>query len=115
MENKDENTINIPVILYLNYLRIGACKQNENKEELTFKQIYEEDEQFIPKQLFEYQLEKHLKKQIKDKEKKVIISIYSQNRNLCKISKELEEKIKTCQDKNAKEYFKKLDSFLIAI
>ena len=26
MENKDENTINIPVTLYLNYLRIGSCK-----------------------------------------------------------------------------------------
>jgi len=108
MENKDENTINIPVILYLNYLRIGECKKNENKEEFTFKQIYEEDETFIPKQLFEYQLEKHLKKQVKDKEKKVIISIYSQNRNLCKIDKELEEKIKTCQDKNAKEYLQKI-------
>jgi len=52
MENKDENTINIPVTLYLNYLRIGSCKQNENKEELIFKQIYEEDEPFIPKKLF---------------------------------------------------------------
>ena len=110
LENKEEeSTINIPVILYLNYLRIGACKKNENnenKEELTFKEIFEEDEAFIPKQLFEYQIEKYLKKQIKDKEKKIIISIYSQNRNLSKISNELLETINNCKDKNAIEYLK---------
>ena len=110
----EDNTINIPVILYLNYLRIGACKKNENnenKEELTFKEIFEEDETFIPKQLFEYQIEKYLKKQIKDKEKKIVISIFSQNRNLSKTSNELLEKINTCKDKNAKEYLKKIGFF----
>ena len=110
----EDNTINIPVILYLNYLRIGACKKNENnenKEELTFKEIFEEDETFIPKQLFEYQIEKYLKKQIKDKEKKIVISIFSQNRNLSKASNELLEKINTCKDKNAKEYLKKIGFF----
>jgi hypothetical protein len=110
----EDNTINIPVILYLNYLRIGACKKNENngnKEELTFKEIFEEDETFIPKQLFEYQIEKYLKKQIKVKEKKFVISIFSQNRNLSKTSNELLEKINTCKDKNAKEYLKKIGFF----
>ena len=110
----EDNTINIPVILYLNYLRIGACKKNENnenKEELTFKEIFEEDETFIPKQLFEYQIEKYLKKQIKDKEKKIVISIFSQNRNLSKTSDELLETINTCKDKNAKEYLKKIGFF----
>ena len=110
----EDNTINIPVILYLNYLRIGSCQKNENnenKEELTFKEIFEEDEAFIPKQLFEYQIEKYLKKQIKDKEKKIVISIFSQNRNLSKTSNELLEKINTCKDKNAKEYLKKIGFF----
>ena len=115
IESKGEdNTINIPVILYLNYLRIGSCQKNENngnKEELTFKEIFEEDEAFIPKQLFEYQIEKYLKKQIKDKEKKIVISIFSQNRNLSKTSNELLEKINTCKDKNAKEYLKKIGFF----
>jgi hypothetical protein len=111
---EEENTINIPVILYLNYLRIGACKQNENnenKKELTFKEIFEEDETFIPKQLFEYQIEKYLKKQIKDKEKKIVISIYSMNRNLFKTSDELLETINNCKDKNTKEYLKKIGFF----
>ena len=115
LESKEEeSTINIPVILYLNYLRIGTCKQNENnenKEELTFKEIFEEDEPFIPKQLFEYQIEKYLKKLIKVKEKKIIISIYSQNRNLSKTSDELLETINNCKDKNTKEYLKKIGFF----
>lgn len=115
LESKgDDNTINIPVILYLNYLRIGTCKQNENngnKEELTFKEIFEEDEAFIPKQLFEYQIEKYLKKQIKDKEKKIVISIFSQNRNLSKTSDELLETINQCKDKNTKEYLRKIGFF----
>ena len=115
LESKvDDNTINIPVILYLNYLRIGTCKQNENngnKEELTFKEIFEEDEAFIPKQLFEYQIEKYLKKQIKDKEKKIVISIFSQNRNLSRTSDELLETINQCKDKNTKEYLRKIGFF----
>ena len=112
IENKeDENIINIPVILYLNYLRIGTCKKNENKEELTFKEIFEEDIAFIPKPLFEYQIEKHLKKQANVKDKRIIISIFSQNRNLSKTSDELEEKINSCKDKNTKEYLKKIGFF----
>ena len=93
LESKgDDNTINIPVILYLNYLRIGTCKQNENngnKEELTFKEIYEEDEAFIPKQLFEYQID----------------------RNLSRTSDELLETINQCKDKNTKEYLRKIGFF----
>jgi hypothetical protein len=115
LESKEEeSTINIPVILYLNYLRIGTCKQNENnenKEELTFKEIFEEDEPFIPKQLFEYQIEKYLKKLIKVKEKKIIISIYSQNRNLSKTSDELLEAINNCKDKNTIEYLNTIGFF----
>ena len=110
----EDNTINIPVILYLNYLRIGTCKQNENnenKEELIFKEIFEEDEPFIPKQLFEYQIEKYLKKLIKVKEKKIIISIYSQNRNLSKTSDELLEAINNCKDKNTIEYLNTIGFF----
>ena len=106
--NEKERTINIPVILYLNNLRIGSFQKKEDKDELIFKEIFEEDEKIVPKKLFDYQIEKYLKKEIKDKEKRIIISIFSQNRNLVNNSKELEEKIKSCEDKKEKEYLQKI-------
>ena len=112
IENKEDETfINIPVILYLNNLRIASFKKDENGQcLLSFKEIIEEDEKYIPKHVFDFQLISFLKKnKIKTNEqKKIIVSIFSQNRDLENISKEIREKIRNAQDSRCKEYLQKI-------
>ena len=112
IENKEDETfINIPVVLYLNSLRIGSFSQNENGQcLLSFKEIIEEDEKYIPKHVFDFQLISFLKKnKIKTNEqKKIVVSIFSQNRDLENISKEIREKIRNAQDTRCKEYLQKI-------
>ena len=100
-EKKEENKeiINIPVIFYLNHLRIVSIKKGENGEEVIFNEKVEDDK-IIPKHSFDYQIIKYLKKSLnlkkpKDAEKKrIIISMFSQNRELSSLSNEIEDKIK---------------------
>ena len=85
--------INIPVILYLNNLRIVAMDKNE------VKFIEKKDEEnFIPKHFFDYTIINYIKKTLKikpaeAKNKKIIISIFSQNRDLSTLYKEVEDQI----------------------
>ena len=111
IENKEEErVINIPVILYLNNLRIVFTKKSENHKELAFKEIIEEDETYIPRHVFDYHLISFLKKHKIDtnEQKKIIISIFSQNRELSKISEEIEEKLEEFQDNESKDYIQKI-------
>ena len=111
IENKEEErVINIPVILYLNNLRIVFTKKSENHKELAFKEIIEEDETYIPRHVFDYHLISFLKKHKIDtnEQKKIIISIFSQNRELSKISDEIEEKLEEFQDNESKDYIQKI-------
>ena len=93
--NENENIINIPVILYLNNLRIVSI----DKGQVKFIENIEDDENFIPKHTFEYYIINYLKKTLKikpaeAKNKKIILSIFSQNRDLSALYNEVEEQIK---------------------
>ena len=127
-QNKEvQEIIDIPVILYLNNLRIVSIqKDNNDKEVINFIETVEEDENFIPKHFFEFQLINHIKKKLKikpaeSKNKKIIISIYSLNRDLSVYFKDLEEQINSAKDssinntKNDNEcidYLKKIGFYL---
>ena len=93
--NENENVVNIPVIFYLNNLRIVS----KDKEKVKFVENIEEDENFVPKHSFEYHMINYLKKTLKikpaeAKNKKIILSIFSQNRDLSVLYKEVEDQIK---------------------
>jgi len=115
-EIKEIKRINIPVIFYLNNLKIVSFKKNEDKkeeeEELVFKEYTEEDEIIVPRHLFNYLLINHIKKLKIDKNKdiiyKFIISIFSMNKDLSLINKEIEEQINNTNNINDKNYIKKI-------
>ena len=104
-ENKEKKIINIPIILNLNKIKIGFLNNNEedndndnnnneNRDELNLTEYKEEDEKIIPKYLFNYLIVNILKKhKIKDKKQKIIISIFSQNKDLLSKLPELNEQI----------------------
>ena len=94
-KKEDEEVINIPVLLYLNHLRIVSFE----KGEIKFKEKADEDENFIPKHLFDYTIIEYIKKTLKikpaeAKNKKFIISLFSQNRDLSSLYKEVDDQIK---------------------
>ena len=87
MEKKENNIINIPVILYLNNLRIISFDEEKG---IQIKEVIDEDEDLISKTGFELKIKHHLLKTLKlnpneIKDKKIIISIFSQNRELSSI------------------------------
>ena len=103
-ENKEKKVINIPIILNLNKLKMGFLNNNgedndnnndnKNEDELNLTEYKEEDEKIIPKYLFNYLIVNILKKhKIKDKKQKIIISIFSQNKDLLLKFPELNEQI----------------------
>ena len=96
MEKKENNIINIPVILYLNNLRIISFDEEKG---IQIKEVIDEDEDLISKTGFELKIKHHLLKELKlnpneIKDKKIIISIFSQNRELSSLNEEIAEKIK---------------------
>ena len=115
-EIKEVKSINIPVILYLNNLKIVSFKksedENEKEEELVFKEYTEEDESIIPRHLFNYLLINYIKKLKVEKSKdiryKFIILIFSMNKDLSSINKELEEQINSTNNNNDINYIKKI-------
>ena len=110
-DKEEERFINVNVILYNNNLRIVTLDKDENnKDQITFKEIVEKEEKYIPKYLFDYTLISHLKKlKINPEEnKRIIISIFSQNRDIGKLSKTLEEKIKNNKIQEYTEFLQKI-------
>ena len=117
-EKKDENIIYIPVILYLNTLRIISFTEGENEDnQISFKEYKDEEEELITKSFFEYKTKHYLSKILKLKSsdctnKKIILSIYSQNRDLSDLNEEIAEKIKSLisskKDNNHINYLKKI-------
>ena len=109
--NEIEKIINIPVIMYMNNLRIVLIENNKDgKDELNFQEIIEQDQKYIPKHLFDYSLINYLTKLEIDPEKKqkIVISIFSQNRDdLLKI-KNIEDKIKKERNEKSLEFLKKI-------
>ena len=59
-ENKDSNVINIPVILYLNIMRI--ISNIDNEKGLTIKDYVENEEDLITKSFFELKIKHYLSK-----------------------------------------------------
>ena len=117
-EKKDENIIYIPVILYLNTLRIISFTEGENEDnQISIKEYKDEEEELITKSFFEYKTKHYLSKILKLKSsdctnKKIILSIYSQNRDLSDLNEEIAEKIKSLisskKDNNHINYLKKI-------
>ncbi len=111
INKEEEKIINIPVILYLNNLRIATVvKTEDQKEDIEIKEIIENEEKYIPKHLFDFSIINHLKKlKIKTNEsKKIIISIFSQNRELSKKIPEIEEKIENAKNPESIKYIQKI-------
>ena len=110
--NKEhERYININVIIYLNNLRIITFEKNEKGEDdITLKEIIEQEGKYIPKHLFDYSLINHLLKlKIEPNEtKKIRITIFCQNRELEKIVPNIEEKLKNTKNNKNKEFLEKL-------
>ena len=96
-DNKDENIINIPVIIYLNTLRIVSFK---NKECVyKFFKAEEEDEDLITKSFFDLKIKHYLQKEKKKKKKelknkKITISLFRQKRDLALLYEKKKKKIK---------------------
>ena len=96
-KESNSNVINIPVILYLNNLRIISFDEEKG---ISIKEIVDEDEDLISKTGFELKIKHYLSKTLKlnpneIKDKKILISIFSQNRELSSLNEEIAEKINT--------------------
>ena len=94
-KESNSNVINIPVILYLNNLRIISFDEENG---ISIKEIVDEDEDLISKTGFELKIKHYLSKTLKlnpneIKDKKILISIFSQNRELSSLNEEIAEKI----------------------
>ena len=88
-EKKDPNIIHIPVIFYLNNLRI--ISNSKDGQDITIKDYVEEEEDLCSKSFFELKLKNYLAKVLKLKQsqikgKKIIVSIFSQNRELSSLN-----------------------------
>ena len=107
---EDEKEINIPVIFYLNNLRIFSFEKNNKGDNLNCKEIIEKEEKYIPKHLFDYSLINHLiKMKINPKEKKkIVITIFSQNRDLINNSKDIKENTKNNKNEKILQYLEKI-------
>ena len=95
-EKKDPNIIHIPVIFYLNNLRI--ISNSKDGQDITIKDYVEEEEDLCSKSFFELKLKNYLAKVLKLKQsqikgKKIIVSIFSQNRELSSLNEDIAEKI----------------------
>ena len=111
IENKEENAVNIPIILYLNNIKFVSFKKNENGKneyELIFKEHKEEEETLIPKHLFNYLLIDYLKKKKIENNKKIVLNIFSQNRDLIPLCDELNEEINNANNEQQKNYIKNI-------
>ena len=111
-EAKDgEEIINIPIILFSNSLRIISMKNDEVK--FIEKKEEDEDGEIINKYFFDFQIinyiQKNLKLTFKDKKnKKIIISLFNQNRELS-LTEEIKEKINSINDSNTNNYEEKIN------
>ena len=111
IEIKEENAVNIPIILYLNNIKIVSFKKNDNdknEDELIFKEHKEEDETIIPKHLFNYLLIGYLKKKKIGNTKKIVLNIFSLNRDLLPLCEELNEEISNANNEQQKNYIKNI-------
>ena len=101
-EKKDPNIIHIPVIFYLNNFRI--ISNSEDGQNITIKEYKEDEEDLCSKSFFELKLKNYLAKVLKlkpsqTKDKKILVSIFSQNRELSSLNEDIAEKINALKSK----------------
>ena len=101
-EKNDPNIIHIPVIFYLNNFRI--ISNSEDGQNITIKEYTEEDEDLVSKSFFELKLKNYLTKVLKlkqsqAKDKNILVSIFSQNRELSSLNEDIAEKINALKSK----------------
>ena len=101
-EKKDPNIIHIPVIFYLNNFRI--ISNSEDGQNTTIKEYKEDEEDLCSKSFFELKLKNYLAKVLKlkpsqTKDKKILVSIFSQNRELSSLNEDIAEKINALKSK----------------
>ena len=101
-EKKDPNIIHIPVIFYLNNFRI--ISYSEDGQNITIKEYTEDEEDLCSKSFFEFKLKHYLSKILKlkqsqTKDKKILVSIFSQNRELSSLNEDIAEKIDALKSK----------------
>ena len=109
---QDEIFINIPIILYLNNLTFVSIK----KEIVKFIEKINEDEKTIVKSFFDFQIINYLQKNLKlkpkeAKNKKILITLFNQNREI-ELSEENKERVilwKDSKKRNVKEQAKYLE------
>ena len=101
-KNKERKEINIPIIINLNKIKIGFFNNNENdknndknEDKLILNEFKEEEEKIIPKYTFNYLIINILKKNKikKDNKQKIIVSIFSLNKDLLLKFPELKDQI----------------------
>ena len=97
-EKNDPNLIHISVVFYLNTFRIISNGKD------SIKEYSDEDEDLISKSFFELKLKTYLSKQLKIKKaqaknKKILVSIFSQNRELSSLNEDIAEKIEALKSK----------------
>ena len=100
----DLNIKNIPIIIKSNNITTVACKNND---ELIYKEN-KEDEEVLSKFYFNYVLSSYFQKNKFDNTKKILISIFSQNENLTKNNKDLEEQLEDCINQEDKKFIKNI-------
>jgi len=109
---QDEIFINIPIMIYLNNLTFISIK----KDKVKFIEKINEDDKTIVKSFFDFQiinyLQKNLKLKAKDaKYKKILITLFNQNREI-ELSEENKERVilwKESKKRDLKEHAKYLE------
>ena len=93
---KKDNII-ITLIVYLNQIRIISL---DNNEKIIYTEILEEKEKLLTKNFFNKTIINYIKENIKleDNNKKILINLYSQNKNLSLISNKIKELISALKD-----------------
>ena len=118
---EEEKNIIIPVILDLNVMKICSIKSennenenedNKNENNLVLKEYKEEGEKIISKHFFNYLIVNHIKKNNLDKEnRKIKISIFSQNNDLLSIFEEIKDKYEKANKEGQRTYIKNIGFF----
>ena len=95
LTKKDD--IIITLILYLNQIRIVSL---DNNEKIIYTEILEEKEKLITKNFFNKTIINYINENIKleDNNKKILINLYSQNKNLSLLSNKIKELINALKD-----------------
>ena len=96
----DENTINIPILFYLNTLRFISFQDKKYSIKEYKNADEDEEEELVTKTFFEYRIKQYLSKVLKlksseCKNKKITISLFSLNHDLSLINKDISKLLKS--------------------